>query len=111
MEQRKLISGVCAAVLSPRNGDDTIDVIALQKLVSFLVSKGIQAFALNGATGEYGLTNPLILRTLLKEARLVAGHGAQILCGIGAASEHAAVSLARVAEEEGATGLLLPPPL
>jgi 4-hydroxy-tetrahydrodipicolinate synthase len=110
MERRKLISGVCAAVLSPRNADDTIDVGALQKLITFLISKGIRAFALNGATGEYCLSNPLILRTLLTEVRSVAGDGAQILCGIGAASEHGAISLARVAEDEGATGLLLPPP-
>ncbi len=105
-----MISGVCAAVLSPRNGDDTIDVAALRILLGFLISKGIRAFAVNGATGEYCLNNPTTLRTLIKEVRLVAGNDAQILCGIGAASEHAAVSLATVAEEEEVTGLLLPPP-
>lgn len=106
----KLISGVCAAVLSPRKVDDTIDIPALQALVHFLLAKGIRAFAVNGATGEYCLTDSATLRTLLKEILSVTKDDAQILCGVGAASEHASMALARVAQEEGSTGLLLPPP-
>ena len=59
------ISGVYAAVLTPRHADDSVDVAALRTLVSFLLGQGISRFALNGATGEFCLTTPQHLGLLI----------------------------------------------
>ncbi len=49
------ISGVFAAILTPRSADSSIDVPALRNLVHFLMKSGISRFAVNGATGEFCL--------------------------------------------------------
>ena len=76
--------GVSAAVLTPRLADGSVDA-PLYRSCSNFFCKGISSFALNGATGEFCITTPTQLRTLLTTAKEVAGDSAKILCGIGAA--------------------------
>ena len=104
------ISGVFAALLTPRNGEGGIDVPALRKLVQFLTKSGISSFAVNGATGEFCLTSPAELRTMLSTVRAAAEGEARILCGVGGAGAAQSIELARVAESEEMEGLLLPMP-
>jgi dihydrodipicolinate synthase/N-acetylneuraminate lyase len=52
------ISGVFAALLTPRTAEGEIDVPALRNLVHFLMNSGISFFAVNGATGEFCVTSP-----------------------------------------------------
>lgn len=106
----KYVSGAYAAVLTPRKADDTIDVAALVKLVHFLISKGISKFALNGATGEYCLTRPDHLRTILSTVQEASDGKAQILCGVGAPGTALAIELASIAQQHDIQGLLLPMP-
>jgi 4-hydroxy-tetrahydrodipicolinate synthase len=106
----KKYSGVYAAVLTQRKGDGSVDVAALARLTRFLLSKGISQFALNGATGEFCLARPEDLRTLLQTMREASQSKAQFLCGIGAPGISLVRELAGIAEEEGASGLLLPMP-
>jgi 4-hydroxy-tetrahydrodipicolinate synthase len=104
------ISGVYAAVLSPRLADDSIDTEALMKVIRFLISKNITTFAINGATGEFCLTTPAHLEVLLSTVNAVSDGKAQILCGIGAPGTAGAIALSRVAERAGVHALLLPMP-
>jgi 4-hydroxy-tetrahydrodipicolinate synthase len=104
------ISGVFAALLTPRNAEGSIDVPALFKLVEFLTQSGISSFAVNGATGEFCLTSPEQLRTMLSTIRAAGAGKARMLCCVGAASAAQCIELARVAESEEAVGLLLPMP-
>jgi len=106
----KEFSGVFAALLTPRKADDSVDASALTRLVEFLLSKGIDSFALNGATGEFCLARPQHLQTMLKTARKASHGKARILCGIGGPSISTVCALAEIAQEEGAAGLLLPMP-
>jgi 4-hydroxy-tetrahydrodipicolinate synthase len=106
----KLITGVYAAVLTPRGKEDSIDVAALEKLIQFLMSKGISSFAMNGATGEFCLTTPEQLETILVTVQRVSAGHAAILCGIGAPGTQLAKELAAVAQAAGVKGLLLPMP-
>ena len=106
----KLVYGVSAAVLTPRLADGSVDAPALRKLLEFLLGKGISSFALNGATGEFCITTPAQLRTLLSTAKEVAGDSAKILCGIGAADVAGSTLFSRIAQEAGVEGLLLPMP-
>ncbi|MGH9573246.1 MAG: dihydrodipicolinate synthase family protein [Candidatus Acidiferrales bacterium] len=106
----KEFSGVFAALLTPREADDSVDIPALMRLVHFLLSKGIDSFALNGATGELSLARPRHLQAMVKAVRQASSGRAQILCGIGGPSISTVSELAEIAEVEGASGLLLPMP-
>lgn len=106
----KHISGVYAAVLTPRLTDDSIDVAILKHLIHFLLSKGITSFALNGATGEFCMTTPYQLRTLLTAVHEASQGRANILCGVGAPGSALAIEFAAIAQAEGVKGLLLPAP-
>jgi 4-hydroxy-tetrahydrodipicolinate synthase len=103
-------SGVFAALLTPRNAEGGIDVPALRNVVHFLTKSGISSFAVNGATGEFCLTSPTELRTMLSTIRSAGEGGARVLCGVGSAGAGQSMELARVAESEEADGLLLPMP-
>jgi 4-hydroxy-tetrahydrodipicolinate synthase len=105
----KLIQGLYAAVLTPRRPDDSVDEPAFARVLEFLVQRGVAAFAINGATGEFCLTTPHQLSTILRVARKAAP-GAKVLCGIGAAGIAKSLELARIAAVEGAQALLLPMP-
>ena len=104
------ISGVFAALLTPRNAEGRIDVPALRNLVHFLTKSGISSFAVNGATGEFCLTSPAELRIMLSTIRAASEGKARMLCCVGAAGAAQSIELARVAESEEAEGLLLPMP-
>jgi 4-hydroxy-tetrahydrodipicolinate synthase len=104
------ISGVFAALLTPRNVEGGIDVPALRKLVQFLTQSGISSFAVNGATGEFCLTSSAELRTMLSTIREADAGRARMLCSVGAVGAVQSIELARVAESEGAEALLLPMP-
>jgi dihydrodipicolinate synthase/N-acetylneuraminate lyase len=104
------ISGVFAALLSPRTAEGEIDVPALANLLHFLMDSGISSFAVNGATGEFCLTSPAQLRTILSTVGAASEGKARILCGVGSAGASQSIELARVAESEQVEGLLLPMP-
>jgi 4-hydroxy-tetrahydrodipicolinate synthase len=106
----KKITRVYAALLTPRQDDECVDVPALRRLVAFLMERGISSFAINGATGEFCLTTPDQLRIILATVREASGGTARMLCGVGAAGAASAIELAAIAEDEGALGLLLPMP-
>jgi 4-hydroxy-tetrahydrodipicolinate synthase len=106
----KLVRGVSAAVLTPRLADGSVDAPSLRKLLEFLLDKGISSFALNGATGEFCITTPTQLRTLLATAKEVAGNSAEFLCGIGAPDGAGSIVFARIAQDADVKGLLLPMP-
>lgn len=106
----KLVFGVYAAVLTPRGADDSVDTAALTALIHFLLSKGVSRFAMNGATGEFCLTTPQQLDTILTTVKHASGGKAEILCGVGAAGTVQAKALAVVAEAHNVAALLLPMP-
>ena len=81
----KKISGVYAAVLTPRLADESVNVPALRKLIAFLMEQGISSYAVNGATGEFCLTTPAQLRMMLATVKEASRGKAKILCGAGAA--------------------------
>jgi 4-hydroxy-tetrahydrodipicolinate synthase len=105
----KLVQGVYAALLTPRLADDSVDEAAFIRLLEFLIARGISSFALNGATGEFCLTEPRHLRILLSVAHGVCGNP-KILCGIGAAGAAGSIELGKIAAGEGAQAVLLPMP-
>jgi Dihydrodipicolinate synthase/N-acetylneuraminate lyase len=106
----RVVHGVYAALLTPRLKDDNVDASALTALVKFLMGKGISSFAVNGATGEYCLTTPDQLRTVLSTIREASNDQATVLCGVGAAGSALSIVLAGIAQAANVKGLLLPMP-
>jgi 4-hydroxy-tetrahydrodipicolinate synthase len=106
----KVVSGVYAAVSTPRDAAGAVDARALRFALKFLMEQGIRGFALNGATGEYCLTSPEELRTIVEAGSEATAGRAEFVCGIGAAGIVASVENGRIAIEGGAKGLLLPMP-
>jgi len=104
------VSGVHAAVLTPRNPPGTVDEHSLAALIRFLVTRGISSFAVNGATGEFCLTTPQELARILRTVGHAANGNAGVLCGIGAPSTALAIEFASIALEFGYDALLLPMP-
>jgi 4-hydroxy-tetrahydrodipicolinate synthase len=104
------VTGVFAAVLTPRNAHGDIDTKALEHSLQFLLSKGIEGFALNGATGEFCITTPQEFETILQVTADVTRDRASFIAGIGAASERNAVQLGKIASRSGAAALLLSMP-
>jgi len=105
----KPIQGLYAALLTPRRADDSVDETALTSLLEFLCQRGVRAYAVNGATGEFCLTAPDELKAILRLVRKVVP-GAKVLCGIGAAGIGKSMELAGIAADEGAQAYLLPMP-
>jgi 4-hydroxy-tetrahydrodipicolinate synthase len=105
----KLVHGLYAALLTPRRPDQSIDEPALARLLEFLREKGVAAYAINGATGEFCLTAPRELKTILGVVRKTVPE-AKVLSGIGAAGIAKSLELAAVAAGEGAEAFLLPMP-
>ncbi len=105
----KHVQGVYAAVLTPRSPAGDVDVSAFTSVIRFLAEKGVRRFAVNGATGEFCLTTPAQLELLLATVQAVC-EGAEVICGVGAASVTQTLEFAAVAERAGVQSLLLPMP-
>ena len=106
----KLVKGVFSALLTPRKENGDFDGKSFRNQLEFLLSKGIQGFALNGATSEYCLTTPDDLKVILAIAKETLTNRAEYICGVGAAGLRGAVELGQLALAGGAAGLLLPMP-
>ncbi len=107
---RKEVSGVYAAVLTPRDANGRIDEAGFRAILRFLLEKQILGFAINGATGEYCLTSVDELRRLLGIAQEVCDGRARIVCGVGSSDLQGTLERCAVAAEQCAHGLLLPMP-
>lgn len=107
---RTSVKGIFAAVLVPRDEAGKIDERILNEHLGFLQSKGIEQFALNGATGEFCRVSPRELEGQLRLTRARIAPKADLLCGVGAACLKDALELAQVASDGGATALLAPMP-
>ena len=107
---RRVISGAWAAAITPRRADGTVDEPAFAGFLEALIERGIRGFVVNGATGEFCLTNSEELRRLLAVAAQVTRGRAEFACCIGSAGMRGCLDNGTVAMEAGAKALLLPMP-
>src|SRR3954447_2378523 len=104
----KLVRGVYAAAATPRREDEAVHEAAFRGQLEFLMERGIEGFAINGATGEFCLTTPVELERMVGIAADATAGRAQFVCGVGAAGLRGCVENGRIAIAGGARGLLLP---
>lgn len=94
--------GIYAALVTPYTERGAVDYDALQKLVRYLIGKGIDGFYVGGSTAEAFLLTTDERKNML-EAVLEANEGTRkVICHVGAISTDMAVDYARHAQRVGA---------
>jgi 4-hydroxy-tetrahydrodipicolinate synthase len=105
-----IVRGVFAAMTIPRSPHGGIDLDSFAVHLRHLRSAGIQGFVLNGATGEYCLTESAELGAMVARARQVVGPHTTLVAAIGGASLQQVLQRLHEAERQGVEALLLPMP-
>jgi 4-hydroxy-tetrahydrodipicolinate synthase len=102
------VQGVVASAVTPRSKEGGADLSAAFELIDHLCAAGVRGIALFGAAGEYAALS-FEERTRLAYLAVKRSR-APVYAGIGAATLHESLALAREMRDAGAAGLLLPPP-
>jgi N-acetylneuraminate lyase len=102
--------GIMPALVTPLNSDETINTQALDKLMSYLLTKGADGFYVGGATGE-GIALKTENRAVLAEASVKASGGKPCIIQVAAADFSDAIYLAKQAESVGAAAISATAPL
>jgi 4-hydroxy-tetrahydrodipicolinate synthase len=110
-ERRQRLTGVIAALLTAmKEGGARLDLDATDRLVGWLVEKGIHGLYIAGTTGEGLYLAPDEHRELTR-AVVKAAHGIPVVVHVGALTTATAVALARQAVQAEATAVAaIPPP-
>ncbi len=104
------LSGVFAALITPTGEYGAADLPTLDRVVDFVMDRGMDGVVVGGGTGEY----PHF--TLAERASMIAqvskrldGSGI-LIASVGTSSIHTTLQLAHCAEDHGASYLLVPMP-
>lgn len=104
------LEGIVAALLTPmQDGGTRVDPEATDRLVAWLVEKGIHGFYIAGTTGEGLYLTPEEHRDLTR-AVVRAARGIPVVVHVGALTTAEAVALARQAVQTQATAVAAIPP-
>ena len=104
------LQGVYAALLTPWDSYGNVDYDAYDRILDFLLERGVEGVVTGGATGEYPLLD------MAERAELIARTGrrvhgeARMLVSIGAASIRSCLKLGECAIAAGSEALLIPMP-
>ena len=108
MEQK--IQGVIAVVLTPFDKEENIDYSALERLIEFMLSKGIHGLFPCGSISLGPLMKPEERKRVLEFIVKVNRERVPIIAQIGAADTQTAVDLARHAQSLGVDAVASIPP-
>jgi N-acetylneuraminate lyase len=103
--------GVWPALVTPFTDDDQVDVVAIERLVKYLVDKGLNGFYLCGSTGEGVFMTSAERKQVTETVLGLIGGQLPVIVHVGASSVREAEELARHAAQHGASGIssILPP--
>ena len=108
--ESKDLKGVIAAIATPFNGKERVDVAGLRRLTRYVVEGGVDGIMTTGGTGEF----PHLQRD---EKKLITGAVAEaakgrvrVIAGTAACSTMEAITLCKDAKEVGADAVILTPP-
>lgn len=102
--------GVIPAMTTPFREDLSVDLEAVERQASWLVSNGCTGLVALGSLGEAPTLSADEKVQILKACRRALGDGAPLIAGISALSTVEAVALAKAAEGAGCDGLMVLPP-
>jgi 4-hydroxy-tetrahydrodipicolinate synthase len=106
-----VIQGVFAAAVTPVHDDGRVDPGTFDRLLDFLLERGVDGVCLGGATSEYPHFETGERKVLLRRAAARLPPDRSLLAGIGAPSMRLVLDLGETAKEAGSRALLLPMPM
>ncbi len=107
----KTWAGVFPALLTPFTADDVIDLPMFAKNLNAQIDAGVDGVIIGGSLGEASTISNSEKKELFAMAKKTAKADFPILINIAEQTTKAAVALAQDAEQYGADGLMLLPPM
>lgn len=105
-----MFGGSMVALVTPMNGDGSLDLEALQRLVDFHADAGTEALVIAGTTGESPCLSPAELERLVRAAVEAAAGRLPVIGGSGTNCTSKSMELTRVVREAGAAAALVVTP-
>ncbi|MEL6810190.1 MAG: dihydrodipicolinate synthase family protein [Bacteroidota bacterium] len=103
--------GVMPAVTTKFNKDDTLDLKMFQHNIQAQLEAGVHGIVLGGTLGEASTLSEEEKRTLTKTTVDLVDKKVPVLINIAEQTTKGAVASAMLAEEDGASGLMMLPPM
>jgi len=104
------ISGVLAALVTPIDDAGRVDLATLDRVIEFVVERGVNGVVLGGGTAEYPHFDVEDRARITAHAvERMKGRGTVVTC-VGTSSIHSTLRLARSAADSGSDALLIPMP-
>lgn len=104
-----IFQGLSAFPITPADEHGTVDMDGVMRLTARLASAGVDSIGLLGSTGTYTYLDRTERRRAIRAAVKSVGGKTPLIVGIGALRTDDVQDLARDAEAEGASALLLAP--
>lgn len=103
--------GVMPAVTTKFTDNDELDLVMFEKNIKAQLDAGVHGIILGGTLGEASTLLDEEKRTLVREAVRVVNGAVPVIINIAEQTTKAAIEAARKAEEDGAKGLMMLPPM
>ncbi len=103
--------GVMPAVTTKFNDQDELDLDNFKVNIQAQLDAGVHGIVLGGTLGEASTLTELEKRTLVRETVAFVRGAVPVIINIAEQSTKAAIELAHMAEEDGASGLMMLPPM
>ena len=103
--------GVMPAVTTKFTDNDELDLVMFEKNINAQLDAGVHGIILGGTLGEASTLLDEEKRTLVREAVRVVSGSVPVIINIAEQTTKAAIEAARKAEEDGAKGLMMLPPM
>ena len=103
--------GVMPAVTTKFNDKDELDLDTFKVNIQAQLDAGVHGIILGGTLGEASTLTELEKRTLVRETVAFVKGAVPVIINIAEQSTKAAIELAHMAKEDGASGLMMLPPM
>jgi 4-hydroxy-tetrahydrodipicolinate synthase len=103
--------GVMPAVTTKFTEHDELDLIAFEVNIRAQIEAGVHGIILGGTLGEASTLTEREKRTLVTETARIVDDRVPVIINIAEQSTRSAIEMARIAEEDGASGLMMLPPM
>lgn len=103
--------GVMPAVTTKFNDNDELDLENFKINIKAQLDAGVHGIILGGTLGEASTLTELEKRTLVRETVAYVDGAVPVIINIAEQSTKAAIELAEMAKEDGASGLMMLPPM
>lgn len=105
-----MFDGILTVTVTPFDGDGRVDLDAYDRILEFVLSKGVHCIIPCGSTGEYYALSSEERRSVMKFVAQRVDGRAQLLAGTNATTTAEVIALSNYANELGYEGVLLAAP-